>query len=201
MSVTSLNAAFSCINYDRPQVLEIPELPLALAQSILDTKTGQLLTWGMRLEDYASIKAIGECPIYHGPKPPAYGQTSWGWPEQHVLFYESKGIESVHNLKAQGISQEEFQAEQRELQRWYKITKEMREIQYNLYDVWIRDCEPHRIRFLNLMDRLSSWGCYECEVLYRFEEGHMKRHGCCDCHECEGCGSKFCYGCPVDDDY
>jgi hypothetical protein len=179
-----------------------PEIPEPIIHCVIDAGvTGQLLNWGMTLEEYEPIQEIGERPIYYGPKPPAYGQTSWGFPEQHILFYESEGIESV-DYKKRGITFEEFKAEQKILQRWYNITKEMREIQYKLDDVWYKKREPHRRHFLRIMDGLSTWGCYECEVLYRLENGRMKYHGCCDCDLCEGCGSKFCSGCAAcyDDD-
>ncbi len=144
----------------------------------------------MTLEDYAPVKTIGPCPMYYGPKPPAVGYTSWGWPEQYVLFYQSKGIESVSGY----IPKEEFNAEQAELRRWDAITKAMREIQSALDRNWLAARDPHRIRFYSQMDQLSAMGCYYCEHIYHTYEGGYKLHHCM-CHDCETCGSKYCEGC------
>jgi hypothetical protein len=160
-----------------------------MPSTIVDTYTGQTLTWGMSLEDYAPIKALGERQVFHGPEPPPHGQTSQGWPEQHLFFYTEKGIDSLDRK----MSKEEFQAEQAELRKWHTAKKYTYDNQLTMDIAWDRKREPHRRRFLYLMDILSSWGCYECQELHRQEHGVMKKR--CTCAVCDGCESKYCGGC------
>ncbi len=73
----------------------VPTIPT----SIVCRYTGQTLTWGMTLEDYEPIKAIGPKPIYYGPNPPAFGQTRWTFPElsRWNWYTITKAMTSIQN--------------------------------------------------------------------------------------------------------
>jgi hypothetical protein len=166
--------------YDYAEAAEAPE------ECIEDPRTGQLLTWGMRLEDYEPIKGIGERPVIYGPWPRPYGSMSWSF-GQDAWYWPDEGMHSLDNL-----NKEELNAKQREIQRVYRQYEAMREAQNHLDEIWYSKREPYKRQFYSLMDRLSTWGCYQCEALdYR---------KMCVCEECEGCGSKHCSGCYPEDD-
>jgi hypothetical protein len=154
-------------------------------ECVYDESTGLTLTWGGRLEEYPPIKAIGPRPVYHGPHPPGIGHELCG-----LHYYLEKGIESILITN---------DAEQATLRRWLKVRNEMHKIQLHMDEVWLREREPHKVRFYTLMDRLSTWGCYLCEYANHVHEGGFQRHYCV-CDECDGCGSKYCGGCYSEED-
>ena len=152
--------------------------------SILDPRTGLTLTWGMHLEDYEPIKVIGERPVIYGPWPRPYATRSWCF-GQDAWYFPDEGIDSLEHL-----NKEELQAKQREVHRVYRQYEAMREAQMRLDETWYRKYNPYKRHFYRLMDSISTWGCYQCEAIdYR---------KMCVCHDCEGCGSKYCDGCDPD---
>lgn len=174
-------------------------------KSIVDRYTGQTLTWGMTLDEYEPIKAIGPCPKYIGPRPPYIGHvTTRKWSTfnlygtqdfDSILYDESVGFEHFDSM-----SRDELLAEQKRIEPLYNLQNEIYTINSELSDKWHKIREPHRRQFFYLMDKLSSLRCYECEYIYPIEhDGRTK--SACDCSLCEVCGDKYCDGCPEHDEY
>jgi hypothetical protein len=153
---------------DAESVGEAPE------ECVEDPATGQLLFWGMRLEDYEPIKAVGPRPVYYGPVPRPYGTQMWSGTKD-AWYWLDEGIHSLDKL-----NKEDLNAKQREIERVYQQYQAMRDIQLRLDNIWYSKREPHRQRFYELMDRLSIQ-CYYCEHAHHAHEGGTKREYC----ECE----------------
>ena len=147
----------------------------------------------MALEDYPPYKeARASVPIgIYGPAP--FNPSSCGCGR----FIVDDFCKCVHSQaktpKATWAREnpEEYKIEQGCQTRWKKIWY----IWYNQFEaietLIYNRTSPYAREFERLRDKESEIDCYECQT---------KKISYCKCDICEGCGSKYCYGCPPSDD-
>jgi hypothetical protein len=148
----------------------------------------------MALEDYPPYKAArASVPIgLYGPSP--FNPSSCACGRYIVDYFCMCAHSHAKTPKATWAREnpEEYKAEQQSQARWKKIWYLWYNQHQAIEDLIYNKTHRYSVEFDRLRDQESEIDCYECQ---------QKKYSYCKCIECEGCGSKYCHGCPPEDDY
>lgn len=136
-------------------------------KTITDPVTGQVLHYGMSLEDYTPYKALPKYPVLYGPFPPNITHCSCGYLHYKCDCYENcECIIDLHEEEREMVydNPDLFKIKQTEMERWEKIRMHMYNIYSTIVDSWKYDADPISERFYSLMDRISPIRCYTCDI-------------------------------------